>query len=178
MNLKTSTRHHRGHHAGRKDLTGEHKAGDTGQLILLLLFLAIWILDSFILKYTTFLAQDIAWYFRALPGVIILALSGYFSLKGLDIVFGEIREPPAVITKGVFTIVRHPIYLGCILFYLGLICLTLSLASAAFLIVIIIFYRAISIHEEKLLLEKFGREYENYRQKVPMLFPCLRVNKG
>jgi len=171
MNLEKSTHHHRGHHAGREDLAGEHKAGDAGQLIFLLIFLAVWILDSFVLKYTTFLAQGIAWYFMLVPGVIILILSGYLAWAGLGIVFGETREPPVVIKKGVFSIVRHPIYLGSILLYLGMICMTLSLASAVLWIIIVIFYRYISRHEEKLLLERFGKEYEDYMKKVPMLFP-------
>ena len=89
----------------------------------------------------------------------------------MRIVFGEERETPAVISNGVFSVVRHPIYLGCILFYLGMICFTLSLISAGLWIIIIIFYRYISRHEEKLLLDLFGTEYENYMKKVPMLFP-------
>ena len=168
-----STHHHRGHHAGREDLAGEHKAGDAGQLILLILFLVVWILDSFVLKFSTFLVHDIAWYLRIVPGVIFLLASAYSAWAGLGIVFGETRETPCVITKGVFSVVRHPIYLGSILLYLGLICITLSLVSAALWIFIIIFYWYISRHEEKVLLERFGTEYEDYRKKVPMLFPVI-----
>ena len=46
---KQTAQHH------RDDLTGEHKIGDAGQLIIAILFLVVWILDSFVLKYTTFL---------------------------------------------------------------------------------------------------------------------------
>ena len=173
MNLEKSTSHHHGHHANRPDLAGEHKAGDAGQLILLIIFLAVWILDSFLLNFSTFLADDIAWYFRAIPGVIFLTVSGYLAWAGLRIVFGEKREKPEVITKSVFSIVRHPIYLACILFYLGMICMSLSLVSAGLWILIITFYWYISRHEERLLLELFGSEYEEYRKKVPMLFPFI-----
>ncbi len=173
MNPEKSTRHHRGRHEGREDLAGEHRAGDAGQLILLLLFLFIWAADSFILKYSTFLARDISWYFRIIPGAIVLIVSGTLAKAGLNIVFGEVRETPGVITKGVFAFVRHPIYLGSILFYLGLICMTLSVISAGVWIVIILFYRHISLYEEKILLQRFGKEYEDYRKKVPMLFPGI-----
>lgn len=166
------------HHAGRTDLAGEHKAGDAGQLIFLIIFLSVWILDSFVLEYTTFLADEIAWYFRTIPGVVILAISGYLSWAGMRIVFGEKRENPEVISKGVFTVVRHPIYLGCILFYLGLICMSPSLASAGLWILIILFYWLISRYEEKLLLQRFGQEYQAYRKKVPMLFPGVKFRRN
>jgi len=42
-------------HQHRDDLIGEHAAGDAGQMVLAILFTAIWILDSFFLKYTIFL---------------------------------------------------------------------------------------------------------------------------
>jgi hypothetical protein len=38
----------RSEHAGRTDLAGEHPFGDAYQLILLVLFLLIWGLDSFV----------------------------------------------------------------------------------------------------------------------------------
>jgi protein-S-isoprenylcysteine O-methyltransferase Ste14 len=68
-------------------------------------------------------------------------------------------------------VVRHPIYLGAILAYAGMISLTLSLASAAIFIIIVAFYYFISKYEEKLLTQRFGEEYREYMKKVPMLFP-------
>ena len=179
MNLEKSTKHHGGRHAGRDDLTGEHKGGDIGQLICLVLYLAIWIPDSFIFHWTNFLTDGVVWYCYTIPGILVLTASGYLAFKGLRIVFGEIRETPHVITNGVFSVVRHPIYLGSILFYVGEVIMTLSLASLAFTVVIIIFYWYISRHEEKLLIEKYGDEYRDYMKKVPMLFPLkLRKQKG
>jgi len=171
MSLENKSHHHHGRHANRPDLTGEYKYGDAGQLVLALLFLILWILDSFILKFSTFLNDYIEWYAMVIPGVIILAGAGYLARAGLKSVFGEIRETPRVITKGVFSVVRHPIYLGSILTYLGLIVITLSLVSFIIWIIAIIFYYYISRHEEKMLLSRFGEEYEEYMKKVPMLFP-------
>jgi protein-S-isoprenylcysteine O-methyltransferase Ste14 len=171
MDLEKSSKHHGGHHAGRQDLIGEHKWGDAGQLVLLILFLAIWIPDSFIFHWTDFLSEKIAWYYHTVPGLCILAFAGYMAWKGLRTVFIETRETPHVITKGAFSIVRHPIYLGAILFYLGQIFMTLSLASLPLLIFIVIFYWFISRHEEKMLTERFGDEYIKYKHRIPMLFP-------
>ena len=53
----------KGHH-DRKDLAGEHPFGDAGQLILLVLFLLIWGLDSFVFKFSTFLNPGVPDYVR------------------------------------------------------------------------------------------------------------------
>ena len=158
-------------HAGRDDLTGEHRLGDTLQLVFLGIFLAVWISDTFFLRYSTFLSGEINYLIRFSAGTIILVFAGILARRGLRIIFGEVRQTPHVIDKGVFAIVRHPIYLGSILTYLGLLCFSLSIASTAVWILIIVFYWLISRYEEKLLIGRFGDEYLEYRKKVPMLFP-------
>jgi len=158
----------------REDLTGEHTFGDAGQLILFFLFMAIWILDSFVYKYSTFLSDQTPWYIRIPVAAVIFFISGWMARSGLKIVFGQVREQPHVITEGVFSMVRHPVYLGAILLYLALIISTLSITSFIFWLVIIVFYVYISKTEEKLLTNRFGEEYKEYMKKVPMLFPVIR----
>ena len=155
----------------RKDLIGEHIFGDAGQIVLACLFAVIWIADTFFLKYTTFLNGHVAPGIRIPFGIALWVLSGYLARKGLSIVFGEERENPGVIRKGVFGVVRHPIYLSEILLYLGFLLLSVSLAAAAVWIVAIGFLHYISRYEEKLLLAHFGREYEHYMRQVPMWIP-------
>jgi len=162
-------------HGDRNDLAGEHVCGDAGQIILFLIFLAVWIGDSFILKYSTFLSSYIPIYVRLPIALVILSGAVYFARSGLRIVFGEIREQPIVIRKGVFNQVRHPIYLGALLFYLGLSVMTLSIFSIIVWLGIIAFYHFISRYEEKLLLDKFGTEYEKYGSDVPMWIPRLKL---
>jgi protein-S-isoprenylcysteine O-methyltransferase Ste14 len=160
-------------HENREDLVGEHTFGDMGQVILLLIFLTVWIADSFFLHYSTFLSNYVSLWVKIPMAAIILVIAGALAWEGMKIVFGETREKPAVIREGVFNLVRHPIYLGAILGYLGMIILTLSLAATLVLIIIIIFYHFIARHEEKLLLENFGKDYEEYVREVPMWIPRL-----
>jgi len=169
--MKNKKGHLRKSHQHRSDLTGEYAFGDMGQLILLVVFLVVWIADSFVFKYSTFLTQYISNYIRVPIALIVLVISGLLAWAGLKIVFGETREEPQVITTGVFSIVRHPIYFGSILLYLGFILLSLSLLSVLIWFIIIVFYYMISRHEEKLLTQRFGSAYEEYKKKVPMLFP-------
>jgi protein-S-isoprenylcysteine O-methyltransferase Ste14 len=163
----------RADHSHRKDLAGEHPFGDTGQLIFLIVFLVVWIGDSFILRFSTFTAQHVSLFLKLPVGVLSLCLAGYLAQQGMKIVFGEERTVPAVIAKGVFKLVRHPVYLGCILFYVGLVMFTFSLSSAVVCIAIIGFYHHISKYEERILLSKFGDKYKQYMESVPMWIPRL-----
>lgn len=155
----------------RGDLTGEYKFGDAGQLILAILFMAIWVVDTFIFHSTTFLNTIIPMAIRIPFGIVSLLVSAFLASKGLSIVFKEKREKPGVIRKSVFAVVRHPIYLSEILLYLGLLMMSLSLAAAFVWLIVVLFLHYISKYEEKLLLARYGEEYKVYMRDVPMWIP-------
>ena len=157
----------------RDDLSGEHTVGDLGQIVLACLFAVMWIADTFFFKYTTVLNSYVPLGIRIPLGVVLLVLSGYLARKGLSIVFGEERESPSVISKSVFKVVRHPVYLSEILLYVGFLMLSISLAGVFVLLIAILFLHYISRYEERLLLARFGEEYREYMRKVPMWLPRL-----
>ncbi|MCK4812356.1 MAG: isoprenylcysteine carboxylmethyltransferase family protein [Candidatus Marinimicrobia bacterium] len=161
----------------RPDLTGEHKFGDAGQLISLFLFIIVWCGDSLFLQKTIMFNDVIPLYIHAPLGIVLLICSGYLAIKSINIVFGERRETPSVIRKGVYGIIRHPMYVSEILLYLGLICISISLAAIFVLILIIIFLYSISRYEEKLLLQRFGNDYQNYMNETSMWIPGWRRKK-
>jgi len=162
-------------HSDHPHLSGEHRWGDLGQLLLLVVFLAIWITDSFVFHYSTFLIDIIPDYLRMVVAGLVLIAGWYMARGGMKAVFGNERDKPGVIDTGVFRIVRHPIYLGAILFYLGASLITMSIASALFILVIIGFYIIIGRYEERILTEDFGQDYLEYKKKTGMLIPRLRL---
>jgi protein-S-isoprenylcysteine O-methyltransferase Ste14 len=157
-------------HKHKDWLTGEHSKGDAGQLILACLFAAIWIADTFFLRYTTFLNQYIPLAARIPCGIIVIILALYLGKVALSTVFAEENKDAGVISKGVFGVVRHPVYLSEIIIYIGLLIISMSLVAAVVWIIATGFLYFISRYEEKLLLERFGQEYETYMQQVPMWF--------
>ncbi len=165
---------HRRRHEGREDLIGENHLGDIGQIVFCIIFMGIWITDTFFFKYSTFQGEHFLPVVRITLGIIILLTSAYVAWTGLSIVFGEKREVPCVIRKSVFGVVRHPIYLSEILLYLGLLILRISLAAVIVWIFVIAFLHYISRYEEKLLLSHFGEEYKRYMDEVPMWIPLFR----
>jgi len=158
-------------HHNREDLVGEHRLGDAGQLILVLLFLGVWITDTFFLKKTTFLNQVVPPVVRLFGAAGAFILAGYLAYTGMRIVFGEGRIHEGVIREKVFNWMRHPIYLSELLLYLGFLCLSISLAAAVVWVVAAIFLNVISRYEENLLIARFGDEYRRYMKEVPMWIP-------
>jgi protein-S-isoprenylcysteine O-methyltransferase Ste14 len=156
------------------ELTGKHTLGDAGQLFFFCLFGVVWVMDTFFLRYTTFLNEYIPSIVRVVVGVAFLIISVYLASTGLVIVFGKGRRNTGVIREGVFNYVRHPIYLSEILLYFGLLMLSMSLAAALVWLMAIGFLHYISRHEERLLLARFGTDYEQYMRDVSMWIPRLK----
>ncbi len=78
-----------------------------------------------------------------------------------------------LITNGPFGLVRNPLYVGNFLITLGIA--TFSGVSWLVALTIVLFsfqYYCIVKHEEKLLLARFGAEYEAYMQTVPAWVPA------
>jgi len=155
-----------------KERNGEHPFGDAGQLILLCFFLAVWLVDSFLIQKTTFLSEHVPLYVR----LVIMALSPIAAaclFKSGHGVVSDDSRPAGVVSTGAFRYVRHPLYLAGILFYPGLAVSTASLFSLALLAMIFIFYNHIASFEERLLLEKFGESYETYKKKTGRWVPRI-----
>ena len=155
----------------REDLAGEHSISDIGQIILLILFISGMLVDWVILHFSGFLTQIIPIYPRVILSLPFFVLSFMLARSGLKTVFGEQREELVIIKTGVFSVVRHPIYLGSLLFYLALIIISLSIIAFCIWIVIILFYYFIARHEEILLIDRLGSQYEEYMNEVPMFIP-------
>ena len=146
-----------------KEKNGEHPLGDAGQLVLFGLFLVIWILDSFILHRSTFLADRIPLVIRLVILGAALAAAIYLFKSGHVVVSSQ-QRPTTVVSSGAFRYVRHPLYLGSILIYSGFTVSTASLFCLGLLVVIVIFYNHIAGYEEKLLEVKFGEAYLAYQK--------------
>ncbi len=158
-------------HDDRNDLAEGHPYADLGQAILLLVFLVVWITDSFFVKYSI-LFSDYSFLFIRIPlAMAVLFIAVYLAKQGLSFVYSEVRNKPSVIRKGVFGIVRHPVYLGAILLYPVFLLVSLSIIATLIWIIVILFYCYLCKYEEKQLLKKYGKEYEIYVTEVPMLFP-------
>lgn len=161
-------------HETRPDLAGEHLLGDTYQLIAFFLFVAAHIADFLLLGFHQRFWEQAFFGMRLLGGTLLFLLGLWLSLYGIRIVFGEYSETPIFRKEGMFSVVRHPIYLGAILVYLAVLLVTLSVPGGIVWIGTIGLYQWLAKHEEGLMIKVFGIDYLDYQRQVPMWLPWFR----
>jgi protein-S-isoprenylcysteine O-methyltransferase Ste14 len=113
-------------------------------------------------------------------GVLAILLNAW-SHKTLSQRLGEDFDPalrllkvPALVTEGPYGRTRHPIYLAFLLMQIAVLLITANWFVGFCGIAIIISVIAIRIpEEEKLLIEQFGDEYQNYIKQTGSLLPKL-----
>ena len=172
---EVTVKHHQ--HNGESS-SSEHAFADFGQIVLLIVFFVVWIADSFIFRFSMALATIITVNVRLPIGGMLIAASCLLALPAHNAVFGTPHERAPVITSGVYRIVRHPMYFGSWLFFLGIAVTTLSIASLAVAVLAFLFYFHLSRHEEIYLERKYPAVYAQYKAEVPMLFPIPRRRKS
>jgi protein-S-isoprenylcysteine O-methyltransferase Ste14 len=175
--MKYVNGHKRGRHKKRIDIAGEYKWGDTGQIIILFIFIIGLISDILIFKLSISWQNILPWYLRLVIFISLFIFSGYLAQNGLKKVFKEERKEIIVIDTGVFSIVRHPIYLGSIIVYLSFVVLSLSIVAFFIFLIIFVFYYYLCRYEEKILIKKLGNKYQVYMKNVPMLIPKIWKRK-
>jgi protein-S-isoprenylcysteine O-methyltransferase Ste14 len=139
----------------------EHPYSDIMQIIMLFLLILAWIIDSFYLK---ILNHKIPLIVRLVASFLLFGLGGYLVFKSHSLVLEA--EDPVLVTWGVYSLSRHPMYLGSMLIELGVTVSTLSVLGFIVLVIIFTVYDWYARYEEKSLLGKIGQEYEEYMKKT------------
>ncbi|MFX1409443.1 MAG: methyltransferase family protein [Promethearchaeota archaeon] len=78
-----------------------------------------------------------------------------------------------LVKKGPYAIIRHPQYFGGILFTISITLWTQLWLSLIFSIIIVVLTYQWTYVEDKKLIDKFGEDYNRYKEKVPRLNPIL-----
>ena len=160
-------------HESRPDLAGEHPQGDRYQLYAFISFTAAVLIDHFFLGWASSFRSVVPFGAR-LPITLLIVLFGLFlSLSGIHTVFSEYTEQPRMITSSLFSFVRHPVYLGALLVYIGLLVFLLSPLALVVFVAVIFLYDWLAQDEEARMLKVFGQRYEVYRLQTPRWLPKL-----
>ncbi len=115
---------------------------------------------------------------RAAIGTPIVLLSFYFesiSHKVLEKAHSYPEEIKKLVTTGIYSKIRHPIYLGRILLNIGFLIIFPILPMAVVAITFIVVWYLMALYEERILIKKFGKRYKKYKEKVPMFIPRKRI---
>jgi protein-S-isoprenylcysteine O-methyltransferase Ste14 len=80
----------------------------------------------------------------------------------------------ALNSTGIYSMVRHPLYLGNITTYIGWAIFTgIDWLVPVFLVLFVAYYRLIIYAEEQFLTRKFGQAYLDWRKQTPLLLPAF-----
>lgn len=145
----------------------------------LAVFLLTWLVDSFFLKATIFLADDINLVIRLTLSLLVLISAIILFIFSIQLLYGDegfnqenkakndtIYVINKVLGSGVYGRVRDPLYLGFLLFYFAIFPTTLSLACFFIFLIVIIIFDRIAAFEEKKLIDLYGEEYLEYKKRV------------
>jgi len=112
----------------------------------------------------------------------LLPLSNIIVLIGMFLViFGWrkiYRAKSQLVATGIYGRVRHPQYLGFILITLGMNVLWVTISTLLLWPILVIVYYRLAKQEDKEIEQRFGEEYQKYKQTVPMFIPHLRPKKS
>jgi protein-S-isoprenylcysteine O-methyltransferase Ste14 len=97
-----------------------------------------------------------------LPSIILFTIARI----QLGDAFQASAKANKLVKTGIYKKVRHPIYLFGIIFVLGIIFITQQFFLLIFLAVIILLQIKRIKKEEKVLAEKFGNEYLEYKKQT------------
>lgn len=85
----------------------------------------------------------------------------------------ETKEVQKIITEGPYSRVRHPLYSTHNLFNLGMIFLTANLPLTVFTLIGVPLVYARMKREEVMMVNQFGKDYEEYMKITGRIFPQL-----
>ncbi|MBK8668305.1 MAG: isoprenylcysteine carboxylmethyltransferase family protein [Saprospiraceae bacterium] len=113
------------------------------------------------------------------PGLLIFLMGGITALASMIqlnrnlTAFPTPKEKAFLYTGGLYGFVRHPIYTGVILIFLGLTFYSLSVYKLLITCSLVILFYFKSDYEEQQLKKKY-QDYEEYKNKTGRFFPKFK----
>lgn len=104
------------------------------------------------------------------------SLLHFFQAKGTPVPF---NPPPRLVDTGPYAHVRNPMVSGVLitLFGVGVLLKSISLTFIFNPALFLLIYVELKAIEEPELEMRLGEDYREYKKKVPMFFPRLRVHR-
>ena len=110
----------------------------------------------------------------ALLLLIALLQTDTLSFVGLRQLFEE-EKPERLITRGLYKLIRHPLYTFSLLFVW--FTPTMSRNSLTLYVGVTLYLFVGAYFEERKLLREYGEDYAEYKRKTPMMIPGLVLSR-
>jgi len=160
-------------------LGSEHPLWDRIQLLLIGSFSVVMLLDNvslISLGYPNTLSRVAAYPILLLPAILLIVVGVYLIRASHSAVFGK-TDKAEFVDSGVYSLVRHPMYLGGLMVLFGFLVLNFSLIAFAIWGIYSVLCDWMASYEEKDLLRVLGKEYADYQRRVPKWLVFSKIRK-
>jgi len=151
-----------------------------------LIYLLFAMIGFFVTAYDFWILQHLSFNLNifVVIGIVLICIGGAFRITsrmtlkkaGFDMINSyklQIVSGQRLITTGVYSHIRHPLYLGEISRNLGFAVLFSSFYGFIVLVVANIFLIIRIQTEEKMLVSEFGKDYEEYKKRTKKLLSYI-----
>ena len=119
------------------------------------------------------ITEYLAYVFAGFGTIIMVKSTKQISLSRFLGIFSKLDQMDELVVSGLYSKIRHPLYAGLVLTFIGYF-LFAGTAAAAVHLICLALYVPIGIYfEEKNLIAYYGQSYKEYREKVPPFFPWI-----
>ena len=132
---------------------------------LILLNADVWFRDPFSLF------QVISWLLLAV--CIALVIHGFYLLRVIGKPEGDFENTTALVKKGAYKYIRHPLYSSLLFLAWGAFLKDISIASIILVILATVFLFLTGKMEEKENIARFGKSYADYIKETRMFIPFV-----
>ena len=114
--------------------------------------------------------------FLIITGIITITLGFIFDVLGMISLGINFRielpkEETELVTSGIYRVMRNPIVFGVFLLVIGTFLMIPDTFTLAALIFNVVTFNSKAIDEERFLLVRFGKKFEEYKSQVGWYFP-------
>lgn len=145
-------------------------------ILLIPLPLVVWFTDYSFLSDIAVGSLGVLALLLSLAGFMIRAITIATTPKGTSGRNTSHQVAETLNQKGIYSVVRHPLYLGNYLMWAGI---TLFVYNLYFFIIVSLlfwlYYERIMVAEEKFLERKFGQDFLDWSSRVPAFLPALHL---
>lgn len=100
----------------------------------------------------------------------IIFLGFYMVYKGWKLIYDA--KDDQLVTEGIYSYIRHPQYTGLFLVTLGFFIQWPTILTLIMWPILMFTYYRLSMREEKILADKFGEKFYEYKKLVPAFIPA------
>ena len=102
----------------------------------------------------------------SLPLGIVFAVIGFGLFVYSELKKGSVGEEQELVTTGIYSKLRHPMYVGIIIFHIGLPLIFKSFIALVSTVLWAVIILAWTVYEERNLVRQFGEKYNEYKRKT------------